>query len=289
MSDAIRVEGLRFAYPAPARNVPSDFVIDGITLSVRSGEWLTVMGPNDAGKSTLCLLLAGLAPHLTGGRLEGQVVVSGRETRTNPPPALAGTVGLVLQEPEAQLFNPTVEREIAWGLENLGLSLPDMRPRVDEMLSLFRLEAERERSPAELSGGEKKRLALASVMAMRPSILILDEPLGGLDPAGRVEVLSALASLRHRHGDGPVTIVMTESEPEPVVAFSDRLVVLNRGRIALEGLPADLFRRVHEMAAFGVSVPQLVRLAATLNETLDTSYGFATLDEARAELAVHLG
>lgn len=286
MSDAILAEGLRFAYPPLAPDAPAPLVIDGLGLRVGAGEWLAVMGASDAGKTTLCLLLAGLAPHLTGGQMEGRIVVAGHDTRDHPPPALAGAVGLLFQEAEAQLFNPTVETEVAWGLENLGLPAAEIRARVEEMLSLFRLEQIRQRAPAELSGGEQKRVALASVLAMRPPVLILDEPMGGLDPAGRSEVLAALSDLRR---DGSTAIVMTESDPEAVAAFADRLLVLDEGRAALEGPPRDLFYQTGKMAALGVAIPQTVRLADTLNWRLGTAFGFLSLEQAAGALAVHLG
>ncbi len=243
------------------------------------------MGASDAGKTTLCLLLAGLAPHLTGGKMEGRVVVAGRDTRDHPPPVLAGTVGLLFQEPEAQLFNPTVEAEIAWGLENLGLPVAEIRARVDEMLALFRLGHARHRAPSELSGGEKKRLALASVLAMRPALLILDEPMGGLDPGGRDEVLAALSDLRRNNS---TTIVMTESDPEAVAAFADRLIVLHQGRVALEGTPRALFQQVDRLAALGVAVPQITHLAVELNRRLGTAFDFLTLSEALTALSLTL-
>jgi energy-coupling factor transporter ATP-binding protein EcfA2 len=288
MADAILVESLRFAYPPLSPGVPAPWVIDGLDLRVRPGEWLGVMGASDAGKTTLCLLLAGLAPDLTGGNMEGRVVIAGRDTHYSRPPALADTVGLLFQEPEAQLFNPTVEAEVAWGLENLGLPVAEIRARVDEMLALFRLDQApggRLRAPQELSGGEKKRLALASVLAMRPALLILDEPMGGLDPIGRSEVLAALADLRR---DRSVTIVMTESDAEAVAVFADRIVVLHQGRIALEGTPRTVFCQLERLAALGVGVPQMARVAATLNERLGTAFDFLTVDEAQAALAVHL-
>jgi len=260
-------------------------VIDGLDLWVQPGEWLAVMGASDVGKTTLCLLLAGLAPHLTGGRMEGRVTIAGDDTRQHPPPALAGLVGLLFQEPEAQLFNPTVEAEIAWGLENLGLPSDEIARRVGEMLSLFHLEAARHRAPGELSGGEKKRLALASVLAMQPALLILDEPMGGLDPAGREEVLAALSNLRRNNS---TTIVMAESDPEAVAAFADRLVVLHRGRIALEGTPRALFQQVERLSALGVAVPQMAHLAAGLNHRLGTAFDFLTLEEARLALSSSL-
>jgi energy-coupling factor transporter ATP-binding protein EcfA2 len=286
--DAVAAEGLRFAYPPLSPGIPAPWVIDGLDLRVLPGEWLGVMGASDAGKTTLCLLLAGLAPHLTGAaqcRMEGRVVIAGRDTRQHPPPALADTVGLLFQEPEAQLFNPTVEAEVAWGLENLGLPVAEIRARVDEMLALFRLGQARHRAPRELSGGEKKRLALASVLAMRPALLILDEPMGGLDPVGRSEVLAALSSLRR---DRSATIVMTESDPEAVAVFADRLVVLHEGRIALDGTPRTLFCQLERLAALGVAVPQMACVAAKLNQRLGTAFDFLTVAEAQSALMVHL-
>jgi energy-coupling factor transporter ATP-binding protein EcfA2 len=289
MSNSVLVEGLRFAYHPLSPGGPAPRVLDGVDLRLHPGEWLGVMGASDAGKTTLCLLLAGLAPHLTGGTMEGRVVVAGRDTGQHPPPALAGTVGLLFQEPEAQLFNPTVEAEVAWGLENLGLPVGEIRARVDEALALLRLDHARSRAPGELSGGEKKRLALASILAMRPALLVLDEPMGGLDPAGRHQVLSTLAALRSQERDQPVTIVMTESDPEAVAPFADRLVVLHQGKIALEGPPHTLFYQADRLAALGVAVPQMARLGAALNQRLGTAFGFLTVDEAKAALAVHLG
>jgi energy-coupling factor transporter ATP-binding protein EcfA2 len=285
MTNTILLEGLRFAYPLLSPGQPAPWIFDGLELHASRGEWLAVMGASDVGKTTLCLLLAGLAPHLTGGSLEGRVVVAGRDPEEAPSPALADTVGLLFQEPEAQLFNPTVEAEIAWGPENLGLPVPEIRARVDEMLTLLRLEHARHRAPSQLSGGEKKRVALASVLAMRPDVLILDEPMGGLDPVGRQEVLAALSRLRR---DRSATIVMTESDPEAVAAFADRVLVLHQGRIAREGPPRVLFRQVDQLASMGVAVPQMAQLAATLNERLGTAFDFLTAAEAREALAVYL-
>ena len=285
MTDAVLIEQARFAYPALSPEAAAPWVLDGLDLRVGQGEWLAVMGASDAGKTTLCLLLAGLAPHLTGGELTGRITVAGRDTADHPPPALTDVVGLLFQEPEIQLFNPTVELEVAWGLENLGLPVPEMQARLDQALALLRLGHLRQRAPGDLSGGEKKRLALASVLALQPSLLILDEPMGGLDPAGQREVLDALSNLRR---DRSTTIVMTESDPEAVAAFADRLIVLDQGRIAMEGPPRALFTQPDRLAALGVTIPQMARLAASLNRRLGTSFDFLTADEARQALAVHL-
>ena len=285
MPDAILIEQVRFAYPPLSPDAPAPWVIDGLDLRARQGEWLAIMGANDAGKTTLCLLLAGLAPYLTGGELEGRIRVGGRDTAEHPPPALADTVGFVFQVPEMQLFNPTVEAEVAWGLENLGLPMPEIRTRLDEVLNLLRLDHLQQRSPGDLSGGEKKRVALASVLAMRPSLLILDEPMGGLDPAGQREVLDALSRLRR---DRSTTIVMTESDPEAVAVFADRMVVLEKGQIAVEGTPRELFCQADRMGALGVAVPQMAQVATSLNRRLGTGFDFLTQEEARETLTVHL-
>ena len=285
MTNGILIEQLRFAYPPLSPDAAAPWVIDGLDLQVRLGEWLAVMGANDAGKTTLCLLLAGLAPHLTGGEMAGRITVADRDTSEYPPPALADTVGFLFQEPEMQLFNPTVESEVAWGLENLGLPVPEIRARLDEVLTLLRLGDLRHRAPGELSGGEKKRLALASVLAMHPSLLILDEPMGGLDPAGQKEVLDALSRLRR---DRSTTILMTESDPEAVAVFANRMVVLDQGQIAMEGTPRALFHQPDRLAALGVAVPQMAQVATTLNQRLGTSFDFLSQDEAEQALAVHL-
>jgi energy-coupling factor transport system ATP-binding protein len=216
-------------------------------------------------------------------------------------------VGLLFQEPETQLFNSTVEAEVAWGLENLGLPVSEIRARVNDALALLRLDPVQYRAPSGLSGGEKKRVALASVLAMQPAVLVLDEPMGGLDPDGRREILTALSDLSR---DRSVTIVMTESDPEAVAAFADRLVVLHQpapafalaetapkrggreaegGRIALEGTPRELFRQVERLTQLGVAVPQMARVAAELNTRLGTGFDFLTVDEGREALAVHFG
>jgi energy-coupling factor transporter ATP-binding protein EcfA2 len=304
MTYAIEMEGLKFAYPATEAlaspstpSAPGPWVIGGIDLAVQTGECLAIMGASDVGKTTLCLLLAGLAPHLTGGTMQGRIVVMGRDTCQQPPPALSDIVGILFQEPEAQLFNPTVEDEVAWGLENLGLPSTEIRTRIETVLSVLRLGHARQRAPSSLSGGEKKRLALASVLAMRPAVLILDEPMGGLDPVGQQEVLDTLTTLRH---EVEATIVLTESDPEAVAACADRLVVLHRppatqptdsrgAILALEGTPRSLFQRVETLASLGVAPPQLARVAATLNSRLATNFDFLTLEEARAALARHLG
>jgi energy-coupling factor transporter ATP-binding protein EcfA2 len=171
-------------------------------------------------------------------------------------------------------------------LENLGLPAEEIQQRLDRIMPEFGLDALRNRIPDSLSGGEKKRVALAAVLAMQPQLLILDEPMGGLDPVGRSQVLSALARLR---GESSTTIVMAESDPEAVAAFADRLVVLYQGRTHLDGTPRELFQQVDRLSALGVRVPVMAQLAARLNQKLGTTWDFLTVSEAQASLAVDLG
>ncbi len=219
----VRITGLRYAYPGL-----SGWALDGIDLEIRAGEWLALFGANASGKTTLCRALVGLAPHLTGGRFQGQVLIGGKDTRQHPPSDLVGVVGLTFQNPESQLFNPSVETEIVWGLEALGLPRAVIAERLAWALHTFDLDDLRAQSPERLSGGQQRRLALAAVLAMQPSLLVLDAPLGGLDPQGRREVLTTLQQLREqRH----ITVVVAEADDPAVTWFADRVATLHRGRL----------------------------------------------------------
>ncbi|MBC8263013.1 MAG: ABC transporter ATP-binding protein, partial [Anaerolineales bacterium] len=175
-------------------------MLKGINLRVRRGEFLALMGSTGVGKTTFCLTLNGILPQLMGGSFEGQIVVAGMDTRDHGPGEMSRQVGLVFQDPESQLFNMTVEDEMAFGLESLGLSPAEMEERIAWALEAVRLFGLRKRHPLQLSGGQKKRLAIATVLAMRPQVLVLDEPVTGLDPLGRHEVLSVVEQLK-REGD----------------------------------------------------------------------------------------
>lgn len=219
----VRITGLRYAYPGL-----SGWALDAIDLEIQAGEWLALLGANASGKTTLCRALVSLAPHLTGGRFQGQVLIGGKDTRQHPPSDLVGVVGLTFQNPESQLFNPSVETEIVWGLEALGLPRAIIAERLAWALHTFDLVGLRAQSPERLSGGQQRRLALAAVLAMQPSLLVLDAPLGGLDPQGRREVLTTLQLLREqRH----ITVVVAEADDPAVTWFADRVATLHRGRL----------------------------------------------------------
>lgn len=272
----IQIEGLHFAYPNLRAGAAHPPALRDIYLSVAAGECVAIMGANGSGKTTLCLALNGLVPHVTGGTFHGNVWVCGHNTRTTAVATLATQVGLVFQEAENQLCTLRVEDEVAFGLENLGLPVDEIERRVTWALEAVGLNHLRSHPPAQLSGGQQQRLALAAVLAMQPTILVLDEPTGGLDPIGRQEVLEVLMALR-RQGS---TIVMATQDAEAVAMLADRVIVLHEGAIALEGTPRTVFGQVTRLQELGVGVPQLCELS----DLLGNATPWLTLAEALAEL-----
>jgi len=284
-ADIVIVENLHYAYPPLTPGGEPLPVLKGVNLRVRRGEFLAIMGPTGGGKTTLCLTLNGILPHLMGGTFEGRVVVAGMDTRDHGPGEMSHKVGLVFQDPESQLFNMTVEDEVAFGLESLGLSPSEMEERIAWALEVVRLPGLRKRSPFQLSGGQKKRLAIATVLAMRPQVLVLDEPVTGLDPLGRHEVLAVIEKLKREE---EATVVMVEQDAEAVTAWADRVVIMERGRLVLEGSPRQVFSQVESLHGWGLAVPQMSALAHLFNRRQGTSFHFITEDEACSALAGEL-
>jgi energy-coupling factor transporter ATP-binding protein EcfA2 len=275
---AILLEDLRFSYPPALPDGPPAAVLHGLSLRVPTGQALAIMGPTSSGKTTLALILAGLAPAMTGGNLAGLAQVAGLDASNTPPARLSHTVGLVFQEPERQLFNMTVAEEVAFGLEGQGMPPAQIGQRVAWALDRVGLAGLEERSPWQLSGGQQKRLAIASILAMQPPILLLDEPMAGLDPAGRREVAALLADLKQSTG---ATVVVVEKDAEFVARWAERVVVLAGGQIALDGEPATVFRQVDRLHALGIGAPQIAELAARLRADGEEAT-FVTAREAAA-------
>ncbi|MFQ6058768.1 MAG: energy-coupling factor ABC transporter ATP-binding protein [Anaerolineae bacterium] len=280
---AVIVEDLHFAYPPLQPGGAPIPVLRGVDLRVGGGECLAVMGPTGDGKTTLCLALNGLVPQATGGDFRGRVIVEGMDTREHTVAELSQQVGLVFQDAEAQLFSMTVEDEVAFGLESMGLPRPEMVERIAWALEVVRLTGLEDRSPLQLSGGQKKRLAIASVLAMRPPLLVLDEPTAGLDPVGKTEVLSVVETLRR---DAETTVILVEQDPEVVAAFADRVVVLGEGRVVMEGSPRQVFPQVEAMHGLGLGVPQVSELAHTFNVHEGTDFRLLDVEEAQGALEV---
>jgi energy-coupling factor transporter ATP-binding protein EcfA2 len=279
------VEDLHYAYPPLTPGGEPIPVLKGVDLRVQKGEFLALMGPTGVGKTTLCLTLNGILPHLLGGIFKGKAVVAGMDTRDHGPGQMSRQVGLVFQDPESQLFNMTVEDEVAFGLESLGLSPLEMEERIAWALEVVRLTGLRKRHPLQLSGGQKKRLAIATVLAMRPQVLVLDEPVTGLDPLGRHEVLSVVEQLKRER---EATIVMVEQDAEVVMAWADRVVIMEQGRLVLEGTPRQVFSQAEALHDWGLAVPQMSELAYLFDRRQGTFFHFITEDEACSALTGEL-
>jgi energy-coupling factor transport system ATP-binding protein len=226
----IRVSGLSVTYGAIR-------VLQDIDLEIRQGEFVLITGPSGCGKSTLALALSGLIPNSTPARITGLVDINGLDTQNSKLRDIVQNVGIVLQNPSSQLFHLRVEDEVAFGPRNLGLDDNDVRNRTDWALKATGLEALRDRKPSELSGGQKQCVAIASMLAMRPQILILDEPTASLDVPSTRRVLETLKILNKEHG---VTIVIVEHRLADVARVASRVILMDKGQIILDGLPNSI-------------------------------------------------
>ncbi|RJR32749.1 MAG: ATP-binding cassette domain-containing protein [Deltaproteobacteria bacterium] len=284
----IKIKGLTFFY-GDAREP----ALKNINLTVGDGEFILIAGPSGGGKSSLARCLNGLVPHFYGGRLKGRIEVEGLETIRHAPKELATRVGMVFQDPENQLVTTDVEREIAFGLENLALPRPEIAKRIEEALDTVGVAGLRCRSLHELSGGEKQKVAIASVLALKPRVLVLDEPTSELDPQGAEEVLSILQRLNDELG---LTVILVEHRLERVIHLVDRLVVLSAGEIIADGRPQEVLEaRYEELVRAGVGVPPLIVLIQKLKERgvpieripLTVKEGRAVLESVFREGIVH--
>jgi energy-coupling factor transporter ATP-binding protein EcfA2 len=249
---ALAFRGVQYRYPETERDA-----IDRIDFAIGPGEWVGVVGPTNAGKSTLCYLAMGLAPQFFGGTLRGEVSILGVASSDQTVPERSKRVGLLFQNPFTQVSGARerVDEEVAFGPENHGLPRAEIDQRVAEALALVGLEGLADRHPLDLSGGQLQRLALAGLLAMRPELLLLDEPTSQLDPAGSRALFEVLAGL-HRRG---VTILMVEQKLEVVAALCPRVLALDGGRLIADGPPQQVFNDAAVAASVGV--PAFVRLA----------------------------
>lgn len=228
----IRFENVSVTYEgADEQHQPTLREVD---LTVPEGELVLLVGPSGVGKSTLLGAVSGLVPHFTGGTLTGRVTVDGRDTRTHPPRELADLVGTVGQDPSAHFVTDTVEDELAYGMESLGLAPGVMRRRVEETLDLLGLAELRDRPIATLSGGQRQRVAIGSVLTPHPKVLVLDEPTSALDPSAAEDVLAVLQRLVHDLG---TTVLLAEHRLERVVQYADQVLLLPDG---VMGSPAEI-------------------------------------------------
>jgi energy-coupling factor transporter ATP-binding protein EcfA2 len=220
------IDGLRFSY------TDGSPVLDGVSLELNAGEHVALLGPSGSGKSTLLRALAGLVPHFHGGRFEGRVVVAGLDTRETRPTQLAGTVASVFQDPEDQIVMAKVANELAFGLENTGAEPGEIWPRVEEALALVGAEHLADRATGELSGGELQRISLASALALKPQLLLLDEPTSQLDPEAAEVFFDLVERL-------PCAVLVSEQRPARPLAHVDRVLFMDAGRIVLDAPRED--------------------------------------------------
>jgi len=245
----IQIRDLRYRYGG----AESDWILDDLNLDVEGGAYVLICGPSGSGKSTLCRTLNGLIPHFYGGHME-----AGRQTADHTVSDLFAHVGLVFQNSEAQLFNSTVESELAFGLESLGLSRGEIEQRVRQAAEVVKVTRLLTREPHQLSGGEQRLVTIAAVLALRPEVLVLDEPYASLDPANVDRVRNALARI-NRAG---TAVLVTEHRLEDAIVDAERMLVLHQGRIALDGTPQDVMAA--DVTSFGLNLPPVVRVAKAL-------------------------
>src|SRR5437867_7071695 len=253
-TDAISLDQVSFTYAeavAPA--------LRGVSLRVGQGEMLVILGASGAGKSTLVKCLNRIIPAFQSGRLTGEVRLFGRRLVQEKVGELAGTVGMVFQDFEAQLFSTTVRDEVIFGMEQLGVEPDEMQRRLDEVLAQVGLTGLKARDPTTLSGGEKQRLAIAALLALCPRVLVLDEPTTDLDPQGRQEIFTLLGRMR---ADG-YTLVLVEHELA-AAAEADQVILLSAGEVVAAGPPDQLLPQIETLARYGVRPRDLDRLFQTL-------------------------
>lgn len=258
-----------------------------LNLEIAEGQLVLLCGPTGCGKSTLALALNGLVPATTGGCLSGEIEVCGVDPTKTPTPHMATEVGLVFQDPEGQLCTLFLEDEIAFGPENLRLPPEELAQRVNEMLEMTGLQGRRTDSVFELSGGQKQKVNMASVLAMRPRLLVMDMPTANLDPVGSAEVFDLI---RRLVSAGGITCVVIENRLDDLAPLADRVVVMDTsGRIAYDGTPREVFRHGRDIVQrLGVEIPQVTELALALRETVvelsDSDTLPLTIDEAVEQL-----
>ena len=260
--------------------------LDDVSLTIHDGEFIGLIGHTGSGKSTLVQHLNGLILPTSG-----QITVDGMDLadKNTDKRAIRRRVGLVFQYPENQLFEETVAKDIAFGPKNLGLDEAEIDRRVRTAMRRVALDYDKlsQRSVFELSGGQMRRVAIAGVLAMEPQTLVLDEPCAGLDPKGREEILGLISDL---HRESGATIVMVSHSMDDVAALAERVIVMNHGKVAMDGAPREVFSRGEELRAIGLDVPQAVELAQKLREKgFDVPEGIYKIEEVRAAVEAIVG
>ena len=283
MAEIIRVEDLTYIYN---QGMPDETVaLDHVSFGVQQGDFVGIIGSTGSGKSTLITHFNGI-----NRPTSGKIYIGGEDMWADPKQIrkFRFQVGLVFQYPEYQLFEETVYKDISFGPKNMGLDEKEVDRRVREAAAFVGLRDDQlEKSPFELSGGQKRRVAIAGVIAMEPKVLILDEPTAGLDPVG---VESILGNIRDYHQAHNATVILVSHSMEEVARTVDRLVVVNDGKIPFQGTPRQVFQHGDELEAMGLGVPQLTRVFHRLRAMgADVDPSVYTLEQAKAALMERLG
>jgi energy-coupling factor transporter ATPase len=247
----IETKNLTYTYPGATK--PS---IKDVSIKIEKGEFALITGPSGCGKTTLCRCFNGLIPHFYQGELKGEITVTGLKVPEHQIYELATHVGLVFQNPENQLFALSVEKDVAFGLENLGVPREEIRKRVDWALKLTGIYELRERTPTELSGGQQQRVAIASVLAMQPKVIVLDEPTSFLDPLGAKRIFEVIYELNRKLG---ITIVLVEHRLDLTAKYADHIIIMDDGKVVLDGEPHEILGS-EEARLIGVGIPKATRL-----------------------------
>lgn len=238
----IEIKNLKFKY----NQDQTSYILDDVSFHVKPGEWLSIVGHNGSGKSTTARLIDGLLVAESG-----HIIVDGQELTEDNVWEIRNKIGMVFQNPDNQFVGATVEDDVAFGLENKGIAYEEMVSRVQEALSFVGMLEFKDREPARLSGGQKQRVAIAGIIAMRPSILILDEATSMLDPEGRQELIQSIKAIRQQYGMTVLSITHDLDE----VAMSDRVLVLRKGKVESISSPRELFSRGSELVDLGLNIP----------------------------------
>ncbi|MRX56863.1 ATP-binding cassette domain-containing protein [Bacillus idriensis] len=256
-SNIIEVKSLSYSYPGVETNT-----LTNIDLEIQKGEFVLITGTSGSGKTTLAKCLNGIIPHLAEGKLEGDVIINGKNTQSVPMHSLASEIGMVFQNPEDQIFSIRVEDEIAFGVECQGYTQEVIKERVHYGLQKLRLEDIKKQITFSLSGGQKQKVSIASNLAMLPSILILDDPTTDLDPVSKQEVMDILAELKE---EIDTTFLIIEHDLNDLIEFVDRVIIMNEGEILYNGHPSEiLYNHFNELDELGIRIPDHIRLGKFL-------------------------
>lgn len=276
---SIKIENLTHVYmpKSPFEKI----ALENVSLDIKDGEFVALIGHTGSGKSTLIQHFNGLLEATSG-----EIIIDGIDiTQKNAKLIdIRKKVGLVFQYPEYQIFEETIAKDIAFGPKNLGLSDEEIENRVIKAMEMVGLDYEtyKDRSPFDLSGGQKRRVAIAGVVAMQPTTLILDEPTAGLDPKGRDDILGQISKL---HKDYNMTIVIVSHSMEDVAKIAERIIVMNGGKVALQGTPAEVFKEADKLEQIGLGVPQVTYLVRELRKKgFRLSDNVFTIEDAKREL-----